>query len=79
MALLKKLDVLRLSDSMSGVWADQREIGLALTGAFVMMYGGKKNDTLGKMRLARHIGCYRDSNLGFQNVFPQNCCFLLLQ
>ena len=49
LALLKKPDILqRLPDTTSGAWADQDEIGLASIETFVMMYGSKKNYTLGK-------------------------------
>ena len=49
--LLKKSDKLKeISDTMSDVWADKEEIGLASIATFMMLYGGKQNETLEKMR-----------------------------
>ena len=49
--LIKKSEELKeISDTMSDVWADQAEIGKASVTAFTLMYGGKNNDTLKKLR-----------------------------
>ena len=39
-----------VSDKMNDVWADQEEIGQASIRAFILMYGGKKDDKLKKLR-----------------------------
>ena len=49
--LVKKSEELKeISDTMSDVWADQAEIGKASVRAFTLMYGGKNDDTLRKLR-----------------------------
>ena len=54
--LLKKSDALKeISATMSDVWADKEEIRLASIATFVMMYGGKKTETLEKMRYVKQI------------------------
>ena len=44
-----------------------------------MMYGGKKNDALGKTTLVMLRRSYMGSNFSFPKISTQNCCFLLLQ
>ncbi len=49
--LVKKSEELQeISETMSDVLADQAEIGKASVKAFTLMYGGKNNDTLKKLR-----------------------------
>ena len=51
MNLLHKSEMMKdISDTMNDVWADQTEIGIASIAAFTMMYGGKKGDTLRRIR-----------------------------
>ena len=46
----KSEELKEISDTMSDVWADQAEIGKASVRAFTLMYGGKNNDPLKKLR-----------------------------
>ena len=39
-----------ISDTMNDVWGDQTEIGNTSVAAFNMMYGGRKGDTLKRIR-----------------------------
>lgn len=49
--LVKKSDVLKqIAISMNDVWAEQDEIGHIAISIFKIMYGGKKEDTLTKLR-----------------------------
>ena len=49
--LVKKSEELKeISDTMSDLWANQAEIGKASVRAFTLMYGGKNDDTLKKLR-----------------------------
>lgn len=48
--LIKKSEEL-----MSDVWADQAEIGKASVRAFTLIYGGKNNDTLKKLRYVQLV------------------------
>ena len=51
MNLVYKSEMLKdISDMMNDVWADQAEIGIAFIATFTMMYGGRKGDSLKKIR-----------------------------